>query len=174
MLSYFSHFIVISSAFFFFSCDTARKANNIEQVEQIEEDKTEEVKPERGVFATIQKTYCYGKCPVYKMTIYEDGRTILEGKANLEMLGIWELKLEMSELESFTEMATKIGYMELEDKYDSAITDIPSTTTSIIIDGVRKEVYRRANYPEKILKFEALFTDLLEGKEWKKIGELPN
>lgn len=164
-----THILLFSSALLFFSCDASKKATENEQIET-----TDNGKPQRQEFATIQKSYCYGKCPVYKMTIYEDGRTILEGKANLDMIGVWELKLDMSELDAFTKMARNIGYMELEDKYDSEITDIPSTTTSIVIDGVRKEVYRRANYPEKILKFEALFTDLLEREGWTKIGELSN
>lgn len=126
---------------------------------------------ESVLFATISKGYCYGKCPVYEMKIYTDGKVVLEGKANIDYIGTWEKSITKSELEAFVTMAEKIGYMELEDRYDSSITDVPSTTTSIVINGVRKEVYRRANYPEKILQFEALFTQLLDSKDWKKVGE---
>lgn len=126
---------------------------------------------ESVLFATISKGYCYGKCPVYEMKIYTDGKVLLEGKANIDYIGTWEKSITKGELEAFVTMAEKIGYMELEDRYDSSITDVPSTTTSIVINGVRKEVYRRANYPEKILQFEALFTQLLDSKDWKKVGE---
>lgn len=134
-------------------------ANDIQQVEVTE-------------FATIQKTYCYGKCPVYKMTIYSDGKAVLEGKSNIEMTGVWETQLTKEELEKFILTAEKINYFDLEDKYDSPITDLPSTTTSIVIDGKRKEVYRRADYPQRILVFEEVFTDLLTNKKWVKTGEL--
>lgn len=124
---------------------------------------------EESVFATISKSPCYGKCPVYTMTIYSDGRAVLEGKFNIDYIGTYETKLSEEELQEFTETAKRIDYFGLEDKYDSEVTDLPSTTTSIVIDGEKKEVYRRANYPQKILTFERLFTQLLENKKWEKV-----
>lgn len=123
---------------------------------------------EASVFATISKSPCYGKCPVYKMTIYSDGRAVLEGQSNIEFIGTYETTLSKEELQAFIDTAKSIDYFGLEDKYDSPITDIPSTTTSIVIDGKKKEVYRRADYPQKILTFEKLFTELLGNKKWKK------
>ena len=122
-------------------------------------------------FASIKKTFCYGKCPVYEMSIFSDGKVVLNGKANIDMIGEWVLKISEADLAAFVKMAEDIDYFELEDKYDSPVTDLPSTTTSIVIDGKRKEVYRRANYPERILKFEALFTELLERKGWTEVKE---
>lgn len=126
---------------------------------------------ESTVFATISKGYCYGRCPVYTMTIFSDGKVILEGKANIEMIGKWETQISKEKISEFIETAEFIGYMDLEDKYDSNITDVPSTKTSIVINGVRKEVMRRDNYPEKILKFEAVFENLLTEASWTEVRE---
>ena len=61
--------------------------------------------------------------------------------------------------------------MNLEDVYDSPITDIPGTRTSIVIEGVRKEVYRRYQYPKRILKFEELFDNVMKSAKWEKVVE---
>ena len=64
--------------------------------------------------------------------------------------------------------ATSIGYMDLEDRYDGQVTDLPGAKTSIVIDGVSKEVYRRFNYPKRILHFERLFDAILNSTAWSK------
>lgn len=159
--------LILPIAFFgLFACANSKK--------QAENTELSDVKPQREEvieFASIKKTFCYGKCPVYEMSIFSDGKVVLNGKANIDMIGEWVLKISEADLAAFVKMAEDINYMELEEKYDSPVTDLPSTTTSIVIDGKRKEVYRRANYPERILKFEALFTELLERKGWTEVKE---
>lgn len=162
-----SLFLILPIAFIgLFACANAKK-----QAENSDQTDTKPPRQEVVEFATIKKTFCYGKCPVYEMTIYSDGKVVLNGKANIEMIGRWENKISEADLAAFVKMAEDINYMELDDKYDSAVTDLPSTTTSIVINGKRKEVYRRANYPERILKFEALFTELLEREGWTEKAE---
>ena len=57
----------------------------------------------------------------------------------------------------------------MEDEYDSAISDLPSATTTIVLNGVKKSVRRRHNYPPSILKFEELFDELLKTERWTKV-----
>lgn len=162
-----SLFLILPIAFIgLFAC-----ANSKKQAENSVESDGKPPRQEVTEFASITKTFCFGKCPVYEMSIFSDGKVVLNGKANIEMLGHWELKISEADLAAFVKMAEDINYFELEDKYDSPVTDLPSTTTSIVINGKRKEVYRRANYPERILKFEALFTELLERKGWTEVKE---
>ena len=126
---------------------------------------------ERTVFATIHRGACYGSCPTYKMTIYSDRSVEYEGIRAVELIGKYTSTISQKEYDQFIETAEFIGYMNLEDVYDGPITDIPGTRTSIVIEGVRKEVYRRYQYPKRILKFEELFDNVMKSAKWEKVVE---
>ena len=126
---------------------------------------------ERTVFATIHRGACYGSCPTYKMTIYSDRSVEYEGIRAVELIGKYTSTISQKEYDQFIETAEFIEYMNLEDVYDSPITDIPGTRTSIVIEGVRKEVYRRYQYPKRILKFEELFDNVMKSAKWEKVVE---
>ncbi len=121
---------------------------------------------EDSLFASISRGACYGTCPIYKMSIYQNGTVILEGIRFMEPRGKYKSSLSPEEMQQFIDKAIEINFFALEDTYDSPVTDIPSVTTSIVIDGKRKEVMRRTGYPQRILKFEQLFDALLESQDW--------
>jgi hypothetical protein len=162
------------------SCKTAEKTvkeNSNEVKETMTMDDTEmtpnntliEVIEGDSLFASISRSACYGRCPTYKLYIYFDGTVILDGIRFMEPIGKYSSKVSKEEIQAFIDKANEIEFMKMDDKYDSAITDIPSTTTSIVIDGVRKEVLRRQGYPQTILLLEQLFDELLTTKEWTPI-----
>lgn len=149
-----------------FGCRNVKNSENtaVAPVEQSEQGDV-------SLFASIRKSPCYGTCPVYEMKIYSDGKVEYEGKRNVERIGKYTATISKEQMQKFVTVANEINYFKLEDKYDSPITDVPSTTTSLTIDGKTKEVYRRADYPNKILRFEALFEDLFELLEWNRVDD---
>lgn len=167
-----------------FSCKTSEDvstlSDNSDQTEEVIEPNTppeetaEEVTPPSRptFFASISRGACFGKCPIYEMFIYENGTAILKGERFVDNIGTFETTLTEEEIQKFTDTALEIGFMDLEDEYDTPkITDLPSATTMIRIDGVQKTVYRRSGYPQKLKIYEALFDDLLETKKWRNIGK---
>ncbi|MDX2360654.1 MAG: DUF6438 domain-containing protein [Crocinitomicaceae bacterium] len=122
-----------------------------------------------SLFASINKTWCYGTCPVYRMRIYNSGYTEFDGQANVEMIGLHTTFLRKEDMIKFIDKANEIKFMEMEDEYDNpGITDLPSTTTSIVMASTRKTVRRRVGYPQELRGYEQLFIDLIEGKSWVK------
>ena len=124
---------------------------------------------ERSFFASILRSPCFGTCPTYKMVIYDDGFVELEGTAHIDMIGKYTGKLTEAQVQNFRIRAQRTGFMDMKDSYDGAISDVPSATSTIVLDGVRKSVYRRFDYPRAILQFEALFDELLESQKWTKV-----
>lgn len=124
---------------------------------------------ERTFFASIVRTPCYGNCPTYNMTIYSDGYVELEGIRGIELIGKYTTHILPSQIQNIKIRANRTGFMYMEDSYDGSVTDLPSATTTIILEGVRKSVYRRYNYPPSILKFEVMFDDLLKSERWTPI-----
>jgi len=149
-----------------FGCRNVKNSENtaVAPVEQSEQGDV-------SLFASISKSPCYGTCPVYEMKIYSDGKVEYEGKRNVERIGKYIATISEEQMQKFVTVANEINYFKLEDKYDSPITDVPSTTTTLSVNGSAKSVYRRADYPNKILRFEALFEDLFELLVWKKVDD---
>ena len=123
----------------------------------------------KSLFASIERGSCYGRCPTYKMYIFDNGSVELEGIRAVDFIGSFTGNVTSAQMQELTDTATRIGYMELDDTYDGQITDIPGTRTSIVIDGVSKEVYRRFNYPKRILNFEKLFDEILNNSTWTAV-----
>lgn len=121
----------------------------------------------RQFFASIKRSPCYGTCPTYNMTIYSDGFVEYEGIRSVDMIGKYTTTISNEQLQKFAQTARDIGFMDMEDSYDGLISDLPSATTTIVLDEVRKQVYRRHNYPKRILTLEQLFDDLLTTAPWK-------
>jgi hypothetical protein len=165
--------IILTSALS--SCKSSKNAaetspENIEATEA--SNKAEkEAQIERSIFATIHRGACFGNCPTYKMTIYSDRSVEYEGIRAVDLIGKYTSTITQKEYDQFIETAKFIEYMNLENVYDGPITDIPGTRTSIVIDGVHKEVYRRYQYPKRILKFEELFDIVMKSAKWEKILE---
>lgn len=120
-----------------------------------------------SLFASVKKGYCFGTCPVYVMKIYNSGYVKLEGKANLDQVGVFSAQLTKKQMMAFVDYAVEMNYMGLDDEYDNIyISDLPETTSSIVLNGKRKSVRRRHGYPKSIVVFEKMFASLLETEKW--------
>ena len=125
------------------------------------------ISEEDSLFASIKRGFCYGTCPVYEMKIYNSGYTTLEGTRNIELIGKYTTTIIGDQMRALLEKAMTIGYMDMEDSYDnSSITDLPESTTSIVVNGKRKQVLKRYGYPKALSEFEKMFDELLTSEEW--------
>lgn len=124
-----------------------------------------------SLFAFLDRGYCFGHCPVYKVEIYQSGYAVYTGKANTDMIGTFTARFSKEQLSSLTKAAKEINYTSLEDVYDSPVTDLATHTTSIVIDGKRKQVKRRHNYPPSILTFEKQFDAIVAEVEWTLVAK---
>jgi len=151
---------------------TPTSENPIDSNETNDKSTLTQVEDGDSLFAYIYRSACFGKCPTYKMSIYNDGTVMLEGIRNVRLLGTFKTKITKEEMEQFSAIADSIEFFEMNDEYDSPITDVPSTTISIVADGHRKEVYARAGYPQRIKKLSELFNQLIERDIWTAITVL--
>ncbi len=120
-----------------------------------------------SLFASIRKGYCFGRCPVFEMSIYNSGFTTYNGIANVDLMGEHTTRLTEQQMIAFIDKANYVHYFELEDEYDNPhISDLPETVTSIVMAGKRKTVRRRHGYPQSIVVFEETFSDLLKTQNW--------
>jgi hypothetical protein len=51
-----------------------------------------------AVFASLERTMCYGHCPTYTVTVYADGSVDYEGRAQVAVVGHASAKLDAAGL----------------------------------------------------------------------------
>jgi hypothetical protein len=66
--------------------------------------------------------------------------------------------------------AERIGFFELDDVYDSQVTDLPSTIIRIQADGRNKEVLGRVGVPPKFKAFAEYLDELLLPVPWTPVA----
>ena len=125
--------------------------------------------PADSLFAFMERTPCYGRCPIYKLWIYKSGYTLYEGINFVEREGVWTTRISEEDMQQIANKANEIGYYKMDDEYDSPITDIPATITSLNTEGRKKTVRDRHNAPPALREFENFIDGVVEKKQWKML-----
>jgi hypothetical protein len=116
------------------------------------------------VLATLERTACYGRCPIYTVTILRDGTVRWEGTRFVKVVGKAEAKLPAATVDKLVEAFKSAGYFALADKYTRYdITDHPSAITSFD-DGTRKKKIQHyhgdRSAPEALSQLETRIDEL--------------
>lgn len=136
--------------------------------------------------ATLQRTMCLGTCPVYKVTIYVDGRVDYFGQAYVKVGGHRVGHATPAELAALRQAFERGSYLKLEDHYDCYdVTDNPSANTSFTVGGKRKAVthyYGCERAPKTLFTVEDAIDKAAHIEQWigtekerealRKIGKL--
>ena len=107
---------------------------------------------------SLQRTACFGTCPIYKIEIFSDGSGIYTGTRFVENIGVSKFQLVKSDINKILEFANKIGFSKLKDEYSEPITDLP--TTYITIKDKKIKVYTGA--PKTLKNLENLIDQLYQ------------
>ena len=127
-----------------------------------------------SLIARIERTPCYGTCPVYTLSVYNTGFVTYEGENFVENKGFYGAYVSRNVLSTLQHMAQEIGFAELQDRYDNeGITDIPSTITTVRLNGKLKTVVNRDGGPEKLQQFQDFFDSLFTDVKWDDKYENP-
>jgi hypothetical protein len=104
----------------------------------------------------LERSACFGTCPVYSVTIFSDGRVQYEGKEFVKEKGARTGAISARE---FSELATKverIGFLKLQAAYRAPVTDLPTTTVTVTRGRESKSVEDYFGAPQGLHDLEAL------------------
>lgn len=116
-----------------------------------------------SVRITMKRDSCYGPCPVYSVSIDGNGAVIYEGVEYVKVKGKKVYRIPKEKVAELVNGFYKINYFALEDKYtevklpngiSQVTTDLPSTTTSITVNGKTKSVYNYDGAPQILIELE--------------------
>ena len=91
------------------------------------------------VLASLQRTACLGRCPMYTVTVLRDGTVQWEGKRFVKVVGKAAAKLTPATIAKLIDAFERADYFARKDRYVRYdVTDHPSALTSFD-DGKRKK-----------------------------------
>jgi len=117
-------------------------------------------------FAAISKSPCFGKCPVYEMTIYDDGVIAYRGKNFVDKEGLHVKKLNSGEIKALKAYINDVNLWQYDDDYPSNVTDLAMIRISHFKDGKTKTVRGNIKRPKEIKELEKYLDNLANSNGW--------
>jgi len=121
---------------------------------------------------TLERTACFGTCPIYTLTIHGDGTVVYEGKDFVKIRGIEESIISQEKIEKLILEFDRADYFSLNDNYvEHTITDAQSVITSITIDGKVKIIehyHGDLSAPETLSNLEDKIDEIANSNQWVK------
>jgi hypothetical protein len=110
------------------------------------------------VMATLERTACFGSCPMYKVTVYRDGVVAYDGEMFVKQKGAHTGQITANEVADLDRAFGDAHYFDLADKYTNyEMTDMPSANTSYAQGGRTKSIehyYGDSKAPEALSQLE--------------------
>ena len=103
----------------------------------------------------MEKTPCYGHCPVYTIKIDHKGNGLFRGVENTENLGLYSFSLTGDELIRLKSSFDRIGFFNLEDRYFEHVTDLPTVYITYRSGGNEKKIMDYYGAPQDLKNLEA-------------------
>lgn len=119
---------------------------------------------------TLERTECYGPCPIYKVEVRGDGEVAYEGLSPSLIPGHHRSRISKEAVQRLVAEFRKANYFSLKDRYVWPVTDLPTFKTSIEFDGRKKSVVdymgRQVGMPEAAERLEISFDEIAQTGKW--------
>lgn len=126
------------------SCSTSKNVTNLDNLDKVVE---------------MKKGPCYGRCPVFTLTIYENGLASYQGERFTNKQGLYTKNISKSDVESLKTAFKKADFWNFDNVYKSKIPDLQTVTIVWHEEGDSKSVMGKDGRPAKVMELE----DMLEG-----------
>ncbi len=122
----------------------------------------------------LTKNPCFGKCPVYSITLYNNGKAEYVGRANVKKMGTFTKEIPTEQVADILRRLNAANFWGMDGMYISPLADTPK----IIITQFRKDTSKvvRGDHarPKALQDIEKTLAEIAEDKEgWTKIKDHP-
>ena len=123
-----------------------------------------------AVMVTLERTACFGRCPIYKVTVLRDGTVLWEGERFVKTTGKATARLPVAVMADLAKAFARADFFALADKYDRYdVTDNPSAIVGFD-DGKRKKsihhYYGDSSAPKALYELEDAVDRLVGTAKW--------
>ena len=124
----------------------------------------------------LERTACYGSCPVYALSITRSGVVRFEGKKFVEHAGTDSTRIPAAAVDSLVAELSAAGFFGFDDRYTSGApacglyaTDLPSAVTSVTGGGRSKRIehdHGCTNAPKELARLENRIDEVAGTGRW--------
>jgi hypothetical protein len=128
----------------------------------------------------LQRTSCFGPCPIYTVTIDARGTVTFDGERFVRVVGRKTTQISTSTVAALLARAARIRFFEMRDAYravenpDGTVTmvsDLPTTIVTVTINGRTKSVDDYLAAPDSLAEFERAIDAAAGTKRWVFLDE---
>lgn len=115
----------------------------------------------------IERTHCFGSCPVYVCLIRSDGTVRYHGEAHVDRIGDWETTIDPYRFHQLANFIAESDYLQMPDTFANNLTDGDTAYTTFLMKG-RRKIFRNyaSSGPPKVWALQQLIDGLLQGAAW--------
>jgi len=132
------------------------------QLQSIQLDKLEKL-------VELSKGPCYGKCPVYALTVYTNGIVAYEGKQFTNREGVFVTKLSDAELRTLKSDLQAAKLNTFLDGYRSKVPDLQTVTITYYSTDYTKTIVGKDSRPEPVMKIQSSLEALEQLPNWQPL-----
>jgi hypothetical protein len=129
------------------------------------------VRPDSKVDITLMRSMCFGRCPVYKVSVGTSG-IVFDGEAYVAAQGRHTDTVDPDAVRALARKFVEADFYSMRDKYVAGVTDNPTYTLSVDIDGHKKRVVdyvgQWVGMPAVIIELENDVDALANTERWIK------
>ena len=128
----------------------------------------------------LQRTSCYGPCPIYTVTIDARGTVTYEGERSVRVVGRRTAHIDTSIVASLLARAESIRFFQMRDAYRvienpdgtvGLVTDLPTKFVTVTVNGRTKKVEDYVAAPDSLAEFEREIDAAGGTKRWVFLDE---
>jgi hypothetical protein len=129
-----------------------------------------------GEAISLERTACYGRCPVYRITVTPAGAVTYEGRANVRRIGSATAEISPDSVARLLREMEQAGYFTFSERYAVSeptcrhyTTDSPSAISSATFRGRTKRIehdYGCGGVPGALTVLEQRIDEVLGSDRW--------
>jgi len=118
---------------------------------------------------SMERSGCYGSCPVYSVTFRLNGKAIYHGKKHVEDTGKHVGEINLSFYGRLCYLLEEIEFRKLKKEYRAGMTDLSSVTVTVNFkNGDQKKVYDYGSHgPIKFWALTKVIDQIKNQIDWK-------
>jgi len=125
---------------------------------------------------TLERTACFGSCPVYTISVSPSGQVSFEGKAHVRQRGPATGQISKQQVDALLVELQRAGYFEFASRYAMSepacgryATDLPSAISSATLGGRTKRIehdHGCGGAPGALAVLEKRIDEVLGSERW--------
>jgi hypothetical protein len=125
---------------------------------------------------SLERTPCFGSCPVYVISVSPGGQVTFEGSAHVRQLGTATGQIPKQRVDALLVELERAGYFGFASRYAASepvcgryVTDLPTVISSATLGGRTKRIehdYGCGGAPEALAVLEKRIDEVLGSDRW--------